>query len=225
MHTALSPDSSKLFDRIDEEKRERILAAAIEEFAAHGYTGANVNRIAQSAEISVGALYKYFSTKEELFLYIVEIAAQRIAEHVNSIINEDIRLLSKIEKLLRIAYEYAEADPVLIKLYNVFMSENDAERAGALAQKLESITARAYAELLADAQSRGEIRGDIDPGILAYMLDNQFINMQVSFACGYYQKRFSLFVGEKNVKDREFVINSMMRVIESMLEARQEKYV
>lgn len=224
MNKAQSPDSSPLFNRIDEEKQERILAAAIEEFAAHGYTGANVNRIAQAADISVGALYKYFSTKDALFLYIVEVAAQRLAEHVNRIVGEDIRLLSKIEKLLRIAYEYSETDPALIKLYNVFMSENDTVRAEALAQRLEGITAKAYTTLLAEAQSRGEIRADIDPGVLAYMLDNQLINMQFSFACNYYQKRFFMFVGEKNVRDREFVIHSMMRVIESMLGTQPETY-
>ena len=47
--------------------RKRILAAAKDEFAAFGYAGARLNRIAGTAAASKERLYSYFANKEALF--------------------------------------------------------------------------------------------------------------------------------------------------------------
>jgi AcrR family transcriptional regulator len=47
--------------------RERILSAALKEFAAHGFAGARVDVIARHAEINKRMLYHYFGDKEGLF--------------------------------------------------------------------------------------------------------------------------------------------------------------
>lgn len=212
--------ASPLFLRIKAEKRARILAVAAEEFAANGYARANVNRIAEDADISVGALYKYFAAKDDLFMYIVEVSAQNLEKQVGEITGADYSFLAKLEKLLRLAREYSRGEQTLIKLYNVFTSENDGKRAEIIAEKLESITAKAYTALITKAQKHGEIRADIDPGILAFMLDNQLMIMQFSFACDYYRKRYSLFLGKRGAKDDEHVIRGMIKVFASMFAAR-----
>lgn len=208
--------ATDLFMRIAEDKRRRVIDAAIREFAALGFASANVNHIAAQAKISVGALYKYFPTKDALFMYIVELAAAGLVSHVSRIIDADIRLSSKLERLLRLAQDYSKEDPDLIRLYSVFSSENDEARARIIADKLESITAKAYSDIIAQAQEKGEIRDDIDPGVLAFLLDNQLMIMQFSFACGYHKQRFSLFVGQRNVEDNEYLIRSIMAALESM---------
>ncbi|HPX92807.1 MAG TPA: TetR/AcrR family transcriptional regulator [Bacillota bacterium] len=212
--------ASDLFMRIPEEKRRRIINVAVREFAGHGFTGANVNRIARGAGISVGALYKYFPSKERLFMHIVEVAAAGLDRYVREIIEADIRLSSKLERLLRLAQDYSRQDPDLIRLYNVFSTESDCGRAEFIAGKLESITAKAYRDLIRQAQEKGQVRDDIDPGILAFLIDNQLLVMQYSFACGYHQKRISLFVGEKNIADNEYLIHSMIKALETMLGIR-----
>jgi hypothetical protein len=103
----------------------------------------------------------------------------------------------------------------------VFTSENDNTRAEVIAGKLESITAKAYNALIAQAQEKGEIRADIDPGILAFMMDNQLMLMQFSFACSYYRKRYSLFLGKRGAKDDEQTIRSIMKIFESMFAAEK----
>ncbi len=47
--------------------RQRILAAATEEFAALGIAGARVNRIAEVAGCNKAMLYAYFGNKDQLF--------------------------------------------------------------------------------------------------------------------------------------------------------------
>jgi AcrR family transcriptional regulator len=47
--------------------RERILSAALQEFAANGFAGARVDAIARRATINKRMLYHYFGNKEHLF--------------------------------------------------------------------------------------------------------------------------------------------------------------
>jgi len=57
--------------------RERILSAALQEFAANGFAGARVDAIARQAAINKRMLYHYFGNKELLFH---EVLRRKIAE-------------------------------------------------------------------------------------------------------------------------------------------------
>ncbi|MGE5259957.1 MAG: TetR/AcrR family transcriptional regulator, partial [Actinomycetota bacterium] len=50
---------------------QEIVAAAFEEFAAHGYAGTRLEDVATRARVSKGLPYLYFKTKEELFKAVV----------------------------------------------------------------------------------------------------------------------------------------------------------
>jgi AcrR family transcriptional regulator len=47
--------------------RQRLLDAALEEFAAHGIAGARVDRIAEAARSNKAQIYHYFGSKDALF--------------------------------------------------------------------------------------------------------------------------------------------------------------
>ena len=63
---------SATFYNLPEEKRERLLRAAREEFSRVPYESASVNRIIQSAGIPRGSFYMYFTDKEELFGHLMD---------------------------------------------------------------------------------------------------------------------------------------------------------
>lgn len=52
--------------------RERILDAALDEFAEHGLAGARVDRIARNAGINKAMIYYHFDSKEHLYLKVLE---------------------------------------------------------------------------------------------------------------------------------------------------------
>jgi AcrR family transcriptional regulator len=54
-----------------EEKQRRIEAAALALFTKQGFHGTNIQEIAEKAEISTGAIYTYYPTKEALFVSLV----------------------------------------------------------------------------------------------------------------------------------------------------------
>ncbi|WP_405607810.1 TetR/AcrR family transcriptional regulator [Streptomyces sp. NBC_01511] len=58
--------------------RNRLLAAARDEFAAHGMGGARVSRIAERAGVSKERIYGYFGSKEKLFAAVI---AEALTEH------------------------------------------------------------------------------------------------------------------------------------------------
>src|SRR5207237_10895229 len=53
------------------ERREAILDAALDEFAAHGYHGGSTEGIARRAGISQPYVFRLFGTKQELFKAVV----------------------------------------------------------------------------------------------------------------------------------------------------------
>jgi AcrR family transcriptional regulator len=50
------------------ETRNRILAAALDQFAENGFHGTTAKQIAAEAGVSVGSFYSYFKDKKELFM-------------------------------------------------------------------------------------------------------------------------------------------------------------
>jgi AcrR family transcriptional regulator len=55
-----------------ERTRARIFEAAVDEFAAHGFAGARVDRIAAGARANKQAIYLYFGDKRRLFGLVLE---------------------------------------------------------------------------------------------------------------------------------------------------------
>lgn len=60
------------------EKQARILAAAIEVFAAKGYAGSSTSEIAQRAGVAEGTIFRHYRTKKDLLVSIVTPAMMRM---------------------------------------------------------------------------------------------------------------------------------------------------
>ena len=67
------------FFRLPEEKRQRLLDAAWEEFTRSRYTSASINRIIHDAHIPRGSFYQYFVDKDDLFYYLLDGVRQHFA--------------------------------------------------------------------------------------------------------------------------------------------------
>ena len=64
------------FHALPEEKQTLILNAAMAVFARYGYKKSSAEEIASQAEISKGLLFHYFTSKNELYLYLATYAMQ-----------------------------------------------------------------------------------------------------------------------------------------------------
>jgi len=86
MTTELSESEKQRRDRlalVSDAKRAHILAAAKEVFEEHGLDGANVREIAKRAGYTPGAIYSYFSAKEEIYGALLSASLERLNEAVS----------------------------------------------------------------------------------------------------------------------------------------------
>jgi TetR/AcrR family transcriptional regulator len=79
---------------------ERILKAAMREFAKHGFAGARVERILKRADVSPRSLYYHFGSKQGLYDAVRErLRAQHFQDFVSGVTDEPLidRLLANID--------------------------------------------------------------------------------------------------------------------------------
>lgn len=204
------------FERATDERKEQILEAGIEEFAAKGYENANINVIAKNAGISIGLMYKYFSTKEDLFVTCLQRGMGIIDETIDEIFRSDEKLLVKAEKLIRATCRYSKKNANYIKLYNEITAERDSERAKLLSEAIEGDTSKKYVKSITDALAKGDVRQDMDPRMYAFFLDNLLTSLQFSYTCDYYKDRFEIYTGV-NVEemDEEQIVKQLLKFVES----------
>lgn len=60
------------FEKLPQEKKDKIINAAINEFSRESYSSASTNNIIKESGISKGALFNYFGSKKDLYLYVVD---------------------------------------------------------------------------------------------------------------------------------------------------------
>lgn len=95
-------------------RRKVILAAALEEFSAHGFEAARLDDVARRAGIAKGTIYLYFSDKEALFQELVRSEISPIVgtlEHVTQI-EAPIRMIAEqfVELFVREVIETRRKD-------------------------------------------------------------------------------------------------------------------
>lgn len=79
--------------------RKLLLESAVEIFAKFGFHGASVDKIADHAGFSKGAVYGHFQSKEELFLALLENRMNMHAENINNLIEQEYTVSHTIEKI------------------------------------------------------------------------------------------------------------------------------
>lgn len=203
------------FERIDKERQRFILEIGVNEFANNGFEGANINVIAKKAGMSVGLMYKYFSTKEDLFLTCVNHGMEMLDDVLKSIMNSDGKLLKKAELLIRAIQQYSRQNANYIRLYNEITGEKSSKHTQLIASAMEGISATVYTNLITKAQADGDIRQDCDPQLFAFFLDNLLTSLQFSYTCEYYRERFKLFAGVDVLEEDDRVVSQLLKFIES----------
>ncbi len=140
--------------RDPERTRERILAAALREFSAHGFAGARVDRIANRARINKRMLYHYFGSKAGLFRAILSRKlGQRLAWAAATPDDPGESLVYWFEITCR--------DPEWVRLLQWEALEGGP---GAISREVERQRAfRFGVNQLRDRQAQGLLRADLDP--------------------------------------------------------------
>lgn len=97
----------------DQPTREKIVAAALQEFGAHGREGARVDRIAETAGVNKAMIYYHFRSKDNLYVEVVTSFFKDMVQQVRSSVLETTDLREVLEIMARRHVEaLTEAGPI-----------------------------------------------------------------------------------------------------------------
>lgn len=157
----------RTFNRLDDDKKERVMRAAIEEFQVHGFEKAKIEVIAQNAGVAKGSIYQYFDDKKELFLYSVTWALEYFMKVIDR--QTPLKDMDVYDYFLfgsRERFELLKREPLLV----AFSMDVTSGKYGSLAKEANSELNRIGEEyelkLIANGKKRGTIRDDLNDKIL-----------------------------------------------------------
>lgn len=159
------------WQRRAENRPGEICAAALEVFAEKGFAAARLEEIARRAGVSKGTLYLYFKDKEDLFRAVVrDTVAPNIEVIRASLAKAEIPFAQVIRLFLPRFAEITGRVPVgAVAKMVIGESRNFPELAKVWHDHVASKAIGMIAELIAQAQAKGEVRPG-DPRLHAFTL-------------------------------------------------------
>ena len=132
---------------------ERLVAAALTEFALHGPAGARTDRIAARAGVNKQLIHYYYRTKAGLYQAVVTHAADAVVAALVKLPMVGLTAVERLRRLVRGQFDFLLQHPehcaVLLR----------ADAGGSWADQANV----PIADLLRDGQATGFFRDDIDP--------------------------------------------------------------
>ncbi len=163
---SMPADDAPNAQRDPERTRSRLLDAARTEFAAHGYAGARVDRIATAAGVNKRMLYHYFGNKRELYRMVY---ARQVEAHGTRVDENPIDPIDALPYW----YDEVSRDIEWTRLLGwEALTEESLGSVGAEALRRNYDGAVGWVR---DAQARGLISAELDPEL--YLLMTIAVNM------------------------------------------------
>lgn len=160
------------FERLEPERQRRLLAVAAQEFASHGFEGASLSRITESAGMSKAALYYYFEDKADLYAAAIREAWRELSPAGRFAIEslDAASFWPTLRGYFRDVLERYRREPWLVAAWQLaHHGARGASAAWALAGPFDE--AQAFLErLLERGQALGVVRDDLPRELLVALI-------------------------------------------------------
>ena len=161
------------FLNLPPEKQERVVTAALGEFADKGYQQASLNTMVAASGIAKGSIYQYFKDKQSLFIYIFEVAIGVVRRTLLKV-KEDTReedFFVRLEKSLLAGMDFIQRHPRMYGLYLKILYDQQVPRRPELLRAVRRFAAEYLGSLVRQGQARGELRADLPQESAIFVLD------------------------------------------------------
>lgn len=144
--------------------RERILSAALQEFAEHGWGGARVDRIAERADINKRMLYAYIGNKQALWVAVLERVYETMRQGEHLLHLESASPVDGMKMLIRFNFRFHQEHPEFLSMLN----EENRQKAENIANsdhvtEIYNPLIAAIEDILVRGRSSGDFRGNVNP--------------------------------------------------------------
>ncbi len=168
------------FFNLPGEKREKITELALAEFALHDYRTASLSRIVKKTGIAKGSMYQYFDDKKELYLYLVQLAAEvkfkTIDRHINGTAGADFFERYKMIIYYGARFDFNEPRYANI-LYHATYEPTDPD-VREISEELKEASFRYIEGAVEDGIRKGQLGGDISKDFIVFALYHLTISLR-----------------------------------------------
>ncbi len=164
------------FRQLPPDKQERVLDAALTEFADQGYQAASLNRLVAQAGIAKGSLYQYFPNKEGIFRHIFQFALGQVQRTLTTVKEETLEegFFVRLEKSLLAGVAFLREHPRIFGLYLRIQFDKNVPFREELLAAVRRHAAAYFASLVRRARARGELRPGVPEPAVLFLLDALF---------------------------------------------------
>ncbi len=155
------------------QRRREILDAAEHLFGKRGFFPTSMAEIARASEFSVGSLYQFFKSKEEVYVALMEEKFESFIGQVRAEVDRAPGPMEKIDALIGSKLQFFEKNRDFFKIYATELGGADCSVKGPPGQKLMG-QFKGYIEIISSVIREGMENGMIrkaDPDSLAYVLN------------------------------------------------------
>lgn len=183
----------KTFEKLPQAKQRTVLDAAAKVFARKGYFQAGVAEICNRANISNGALYKYFKNKEDLFETVLGRTTQLLREQSELMAGGEASIWARLEAIFGAVAPFIDRHRDYFVLYMDLGSPPVNRFAKKISDEMEGLSFRFWSGLIKGAKSSGDVRRGLDTRGAAYLLDNHLMLYAFSCVSEHYDRRFNQY--------------------------------
>ncbi|MGV8074904.1 MAG: TetR/AcrR family transcriptional regulator [Syntrophobacteraceae bacterium] len=161
------------FNKLENEKKLRILDTAIDEFACQGFKQASVNRIVQKLGIAKGSIFQYFGTKEGLFGVVFEQAVSMVRGSLRRVKQETSAMdfFERIRQSLLAGIRFIDEHPRVYQIYLKMIFQEDFPLRTEFLQQVHLFSAEYLQPLVESGMQKGELRADLNVEMTVFFLD------------------------------------------------------
>jgi len=102
---------------LESRRKAEILDVAAAVFAASGFGGTQVQTIADKLGVGNGTVYRYFPTKEGLFLAAVERGLAELAQSIEPLMNADLEPVETLRQVVAAYLQFCHRRPEMAELF------------------------------------------------------------------------------------------------------------
>ena len=158
--------------------RTHIIETAARAFAEHGYEGVSLNELVKTSQVSKGAFYFHFPSKEALALAAFrvkqeELLARLLAEEAPP------RLTERVAFLLRRRSALIREDPSLGCVTRLGSELNVRSAPGSTYASFQDLALELITDLIREGQRGHEFRSDLDPEAAARAIIAAILGLDV----------------------------------------------
>jgi AcrR family transcriptional regulator len=164
------------FRQLPPDKQERVLTAALAEFADQGYRAASLNRLVARAGIAKGSLYQYFPNKEGIFRHLFQFALDRVRRTLTTVKEDTLEegFFSRLEKSLLAGVGFLREHPRIFNFYLKIQFDQNVPYREELLTTVRRHAVDYFSSLVRRAKARGELRPGVPEAAVLFLLDALF---------------------------------------------------